>query len=163
MAEIKVLFLCTGNSARSIMAEAILRRLGKGRFAAFSAGSSPTGQVNPLALETLQAQGYGTEGLSSKSWEVYAAAGAPAMDCIITVCDNAAGEVCPVWPGHPAAAHWGFPDPAAAGGDEANKRAVFNQVFAQIEDQIRKLVALPVDDLSSRDAAARLQALKPRD
>lgn len=121
-----VLFLCTGNTARSILAEGILRSEGIGRFRAYSAGSQPKGAVNPFAVETLEAFGYAADGLSSKSWSDFAGRDAPQMDFIITVCDNAAGETCPVWPGHPATAHWGIEDPAAVEGSDVEKRKAFN-------------------------------------
>jgi arsenate reductase len=139
-----VLFLCTGNSARSIMAEALVSTIGRGRFAGFSAGSMPTGRVNPFAVEKVQKIGYTAE-LRSKSWDEFAGAGAPQMDFIITVCDNAAGEACPVWPGHPQTAHWGFADPAAVQGSDDQKRAAFDEVFAQIAARIERFVALPLD------------------
>ncbi|MFZ5560290.1 MAG: arsenate reductase ArsC [Pseudomonadota bacterium] len=142
-----VLFLCTGNSARSVMAEGLLNLLGQGRFRAFSAGSQPTGRVNPFALEILQSVGCDTSGLRSKRWDEFAAPGAPPMDFIITVCDNAAGEACPVWPGHPATAHWGFEDPAAVQGTDAEKRAAFHQVFHQIRHRVQLFLQLPVDKL----------------
>ncbi|MBI3715623.1 MAG: arsenate reductase ArsC [Betaproteobacteria bacterium] len=141
------LFLCTGNSARSVMAEALLSTLGKGRFRAFSAGSQPTGKVNPFAIEKTEALGYAREHLRSKSWDEYAVAGAPQMDIIITVCDNAAGEACPIWPGHPATAHWGFPDPAAAEGSDDDKRHAFDLVFHAIRRRVELLVNLPPDKL----------------
>ncbi len=142
-----VLFLCTGNSARSVMAEGLLNLLGQGRFRAFSAGSQPTGRVNPFALEILQSVGCDTSGLRSKRWDEFAAPGAPPMDFIITVCDNAAGEACPIWPGHPATAHWGFEDPAAVQGTDAEKRAAFHKVFHQIRHRVQLFLQLPVDKL----------------
>lgn len=135
-----MLYLCTGNSARSIIAEAILNHDGAGRFRAFSAGSLPTGRVNPHAIAVLRDQGYPTDGLRSKSWDDFAGAAAPEMDAVITVCDNAAGEVCPHWPGHPACDHWGFPDPAACRGSEDEIQAVFADVFGQIQGRIRAFI-----------------------
>lgn len=142
-----VLFLCTGNSARSVMAEGLLNLLGHGRFRAYSAGSQPTGRVNPFAVEILQSVGYDTSDLRSKSWDEFGAADAPQMDFIITVCDNAAGEVCPIWPGHPVSAHWGFEDPAAVQGTDDEKRAAFKKIFQQIRSRIQLFLALPVDKL----------------
>lgn len=142
-----VLFLCTGNSARSILAEAILNHLGGGRWQAFSAGSHPTGQVNPLTLALLREKGYPTAGLRSKSWDEFAAPGAPAIDLVVTVCDNAAGEICPIWPGRPAKLHMGFPDPAAASGDETSRMNLFRQVHDMIEAKIRRMVELGPDRL----------------
>jgi arsenate reductase len=139
-----VLFLCTGNSARSIMAEALLTTMGQGRFRAYSAGSHPAGRVHPLALEQLRATGYPLEQLRSKSWDEFAAADAPAMDFIITVCDNAAGEVCPLWPGQPVSAHWSFADPAAVAGTEEERRAAFDRIFRQIMARVQTLVSLPL-------------------
>lgn len=139
----KVLFLCTGNSARSIMAEALLSTMGKGRFEVYSAGSQPGGTVNPFAIEQVKLTGYPLDKLRSKSWDEYAAPDAPQMDFIITVCDNAAGEVCPYWPGQPVSAHWGFEDPAAATGTDEEKRAVFVKVFRQIMARVNILVSLP--------------------
>ena len=147
----QILILCTGNSARSIMAEAIINTLGAGRFVAHSAGSQPAGRVHPLALEKLSAIGYPTAQLRSKSWDEFAATDAPQMDFIITVCDNAAGETCPLWPGQPISAHWGFPDPAAVQGSEAEQRAAFEQVFQRITQRVRLLLNLP---LASLDALA---------
>ncbi|MES2185009.1 MAG: arsenate reductase ArsC [Pseudomonadota bacterium] len=142
-----VLVLCTGNSARSIMAEALINTMGAaeagGRFRAFSAGSHPSGVVNPLAIEKARAVGYPVEGLRSKSWDEFAAPGAPQMDFIVTVCDNAAGEVCPLWPGQPISAHWGFEDPAAVEGTEEDKRRAFDTVFRQIMARVRIFVHLP--------------------
>ena len=144
-----VLFLCTGNSARSIMAEALLNTMGKGRFHAYSAGSHPVGTVNPLALEQVQATGYPLNDLRSKSWDEFAVPGAPKMDFIITVCDNAAGEVCPVWPGQPVSAHWGFEDPAAATGTDEQKRAVFSKVARQIMTRVNIFTSLPLHKLEN--------------
>jgi arsenate reductase len=138
-----VLFLCTGNSARSIMAEAIVTNLGQGRFQGFSAGSKPAGKVNPFAIEQVEKLGYPAGQLRSKSWDEFAGDGAPAMDIIITVCDNAAGESCPFWPGHPATAHWGFEDPAAVEGTDQQKRAAFERVRRQIAVRIGAFAALP--------------------
>jgi arsenate reductase len=135
-----VLFLCTGNSCRSIMAECILNRLGGDRFRGFSAGSRPTGAVHPRALALLERRGHPTAGLRAKGWEAFAGEGAPVMDAVITVCDAAAGEVCPVWPGRPARAHWGFPDPAAFRGGEAETEAFFAEVYARIEERIARFV-----------------------
>lgn len=154
-----VLFLCTGNSARSLMAESLLAGLGGGRFRAFSAGSRPAGAPNPLALEVLRRHGLPTAGLRSKSWDEFAREGAPAMDLIFTVCDNAAAEPCPVWPGHPATAHWGFPDPAAAQGTEAERRAAFERVFAGLRARIEAFLALPVEKLPGAELKAWLAAL----
>lgn len=138
-----VLFLCTGNSARSIMAEALVSTLGAGRFHGFSAGSKPGGTVNPYAIEQVQQMGYPIDQLRSKSWDEFAAPGAPRMDFIITVCDNAAGETCPCWPGHPATAHWGFEDPAAVEGTAEQKRAAFEAICAQIRKKVDAFIALP--------------------
>ena len=141
-----VLVLCTGNSARSILGEALFNTLGKGRFKAFSAGSKPAGRVNPGAIELLQEKGISTEGLRSKSWDEFAAPGAPEVDFIFTVCDNAAGEACPIWPGKPATAHWGIPDPAYVESDEA-RRAAFRKAYDQLARRIRLLMALPIEKL----------------
>ena len=135
-----VLFLCTGNSARSILSEAILNRLGNGRFRAFSAGSKPVGRVNPGALELLQRREYPTDGLRSKSWDEFAGSGAPQMDCIVTVCNNAAGETCPVWPGHPATEHWDIEDPAGVGKSDEERRAAFAEAYAVLEKRIEKFL-----------------------
>ena len=139
-----VLFLCTGNSARSIMAEALLTTMGKGRFRGYSAGSHPGGVVNPFAIEQVKKMDYPIENLRSKSWDEFAQPGAPKMDFIITVCDNAAGEVCPVWPGQPIAAHWGFEDPAAAVGSDEDKRQVFEKVCRQIMSRVHVFLGLPL-------------------
>lgn len=139
-----ILFLCTGNSARSIMAEALITTLSKGRFIGYSAGSKPGGKVNPFAIEQVKKTGYPVENLRSKSWDEFAAPGAPHMDFIITVCDNAAGEACPVWPGHPATAHWGFEDPAAVEGSDEQKRAAFEKIYRQIMGRMQTFLSLPV-------------------
>ncbi|MDQ9170441.1 arsenate reductase ArsC [Oxalobacteraceae bacterium R-40] len=139
-----VLFLCTGNSARSIMAEALVTTMSKGRLKGYSAGSKPAGKVNPFAIEQVRKTGYPVEDLRSKSWDEFATPGAPHMDFIITVCDNAAGEQCPYWPGHPTSAHWGFEDPAAAEGTDEQKRAAFEKVFRQIVARMNSFVSLPV-------------------
>jgi len=141
-----VLFLCTGNSARSIIAEALLNVMGKGRFHAYSAGSFPSGKVQPIAAEMARAIGY-DEPLRSKSWDEFADANAPKMDFIITVCDNAAGEVCPVWPGQPVTAHWGVPDPAAVTESEEARRQAFKAAWAMLRQRVELLLALPVDKL----------------
>ena len=142
-----VLFLCTGNSARSIMAEALVTTMGKGRFQGFSAGSKPSGRVNPFAIEQVKKTGYPVDNLRSKSWDEFATPGAPQMDFIITVCDNAAGEVCPYWPGHPVTAHWGFEDPAAVEGTDTEKRAAFEKIFRQIMARMNTFVSLPLKTL----------------
>ena len=144
---ISVLFLCTGNSARSILAEAYLNSAAKGRFRAYSAGSHPAGKVNPFAIELLEKHRLPTKGLRSKSWDEFAAPGAPKMDFVFTVCDNAAGEVCPVWPGNPVSAHWGVDDPAAASGSDAERRKAFLRAFTELSARINSLLALPLDKL----------------
>ena len=141
-----VLVLCTGNSARSILGEVLFNNLGKGKFKAYSAGSKPAGRVNPGAIELLQQQGYSTEGLRSKSWDEFAAPGAPEFDFIFTVCDNAAGEACPLWPGKPATAHWGIPDPAHVEGDE-ERRAAFKKAYEQLARRIHLFMSLPIEKL----------------
>jgi arsenate reductase len=141
-----VLVLCTGNSARSILGEVLFNALGKGRFKAWSAGSKPAGRVNPGALEWLQTHGFSTDGLRSKSWDEFSAPGAPAFDFVFTVCDNAAGEVCPVWYGSPMTAHWGIPDPAHVEGDEA-RRAAFNKAAEQLTRRIQLFLSLPIEKL----------------
>ena len=146
---IKVLFLCTHNSARSILAEAILNHIGQGRFQAYSAGSSPREheQPNPLGLQVLQAAGMSTVGLRSKSWDEFAQPDAPPMDLVITVCDNAAGEVCPYWPGQPATAHWGYPDPSAGEGTDAQKLEAFRQTLHALKRRLEILISLPAAKL----------------
>ena len=145
-----VLFLCTGNSARSILAEAYLNSAGKGRFTAYSAGSHPAGKVNPFALELLEKNRLPTTGLRSKSWEEFARPGAPKLDLVFTVCDNAAGETCPLWPGQPVSAHWGIADPAAVTGPDETKRKAFLRAFSELSTRINLLLALPVDKLDRR-------------
>lgn len=154
---IHILFLCTGNSARSILAESILNHRGEGLFRGFSAGSQPKGQVNPLALEILRQRGHDTGYLRSKSWNEFAAPGAPAMDMVVTVCGNAANEVCPAWPGQPLQVHWGFDDPSDAEGDASTRLQAFHHTFGLIEQRLQQLVALPVREL---DRITLLNALR---
>lgn len=154
-----VLFLCTHNSARSIMAEAILNRRGAGRFRAYSAGSHPKSAPNPYALALLARLGHDVTGLVSKNWDVFAAPGAPSMDLVITVCDDAAGETCPVWIGHPAKAHWGIPDPSRASGAEAEIALAFAEAYGQLERRIDLLLALPVATLEGLGLDARLREI----
>ncbi|MCB1963623.1 MAG: arsenate reductase ArsC [Rhodocyclaceae bacterium] len=142
-----VLFLCTANSARSIIAEAVLTHLSGGRFRAFSAGSHPRGEVHPMALEVLEKAGYPVAGLNSKSWDAFTAEGAPEMDFVFTVCDKAAGASCPVWPGRPVTAHWGFADPAAVGGSHTEQLRAFWQAEREISNRIKQFVNLPVASL----------------
>ena len=142
-----VLFLCTGNSARSILAEAYLNAKGKGRFVAYSAGSHPTGKINPFAVELLQRTRIDTSGLRSKSWDEFAAPGTPKLDFVFTVCDNAAGETCPLWPGQPVTAHWGVQDPAAVQGSDEVKRRAFLSAFTELSTRINYLLALPIEKL----------------
>lgn len=139
-----VLFLCTGNTARSILAEGILARDGHGKFSAYSAGSQPKGMVNPFAIKVLQNFGYSTEGLSSKSWDVFASSDAPKMDFIFTVCDNAAGEACPLWPGQPMTAHWGIADPASVEGTDLDKERAFIEAFRFMRNRIQAFISLPM-------------------
>jgi len=147
----EVLVLCTGNSARSILAEALINHRGAGRFRAYSAGSHPTGRVNPFAVATLQRFGLPTEGLRSKSWNEFAGPGSPRLDFIFTVCDNAAGEVCPLWPGRPITAHWGVPDPAAVEGTDEWKLQAFEDTFRILERRVSRFVDLPLSSLDTRD------------
>lgn len=154
-----VLFLCTKNSARSILAEAALNRLGAGRFKAFSAGSQPAGQVNPYALDLLRNQNFPTADLRSKSWDEFSQPGAPQMDFVFTVCDNAANEVCPIWPGQPMSAHWGVPDPAAVEGTEAVKRAAFAETMRFMNNRISIFVNLPLRSLDRMTLKKRLDAI----
>jgi arsenate reductase len=142
-----VLFLCTGNSARSILAEILLDHWGAGRFKGYSAGSFPKGAVHPLTLDLLERLRLPTDGLRSKSWDEFARAGAPVMDFVFTVCDQAAGEICPVWPGNPITAHWGVPDPAAVEGTEDQRRQAFRDAWRRLEARIKLFIALPIDKL----------------
>jgi arsenate reductase len=154
-----VLFLCTGNSARSILAEALLNHWGRGRFSGFSAGSQPKGSVHPIAIELLKHMQLPTENLASKSWEVFAVPDAPRLDFVFTVCDNAARETCPVWPGQPMTAHWGVQDPAAVAGPDAEKWLAFRQAFKELEARIRIFVSLPIAALDRIKLQERLDAI----
>ena len=154
-----VLFLCTGNSARSILAEVALNHRGAGKFKAYSAGSFPTGKVNPLAIELLQQEGFDTSNARSKSWDEFAGADAPQFDFIITVCDNAANEVCPIWPGKPLSAHWGVPDPAAVEGDIEKKRRAFREAFIVLAWRIDLLVSLPLEKLDAMAQEQKVRAI----
>jgi len=154
-----ILILCTGNSARSILAEALINTLGAGRFKAYSAGSRPTGAVNPFAIEQVRKLGYPVEGLRSKSWDEFAQPGAPQMDFVVTVCDNAAGEVCPLWPGHPVTAHWGFPDPAAVEGSDEVTRAAFALALHQIRKRVQQFLSLPLEALDRMAIEDRMRDL----
>lgn len=154
-----VLFLCTGNTARSILAEGILRKDGAGRFNAYSAGSQPKGIVNPYALKTLEAFDYPAGGFRSKSWEEFAGPDAPVMDFVFTVCDNAAGEACPIWPGQPMTAHWGIEDPAAVEGSDIEKQAAFNLAFRYMKTRISLLLATPIARLDKLKLKARMQEI----
>ena len=156
---LNVLFLCTGNSARSILAEAYLRHAGRGRFASHSAGSHPAGKVNPFALDLLSAKGIAVDGLRSKSWDEFARPGAPRLDLVFTVCDNAAGELCPIWPGQPVTAHWGVVDPAAVQGSEAEKRGAFSDAFALLAARIDRVVGLPLETLDAAAVRRRLEQI----
>ncbi len=154
-----VLFLCTGNSCRSIIAEALLNHLGGGRFRAYSAGSHPAGAVNPRALAALRRRGVPAASPRSKAWDEFAAADAPPMDFIVTVCDNAAGETCPVWPGRPASAHWGVADPAAFAGTDRQAEAVFDATLKALEARIAAFVKLPLDTLAPEELKRRLREI----
>jgi arsenate reductase len=156
---LNVLFLCTGNSARSVIAEAILNKLGGGRFHAYSAGSQPKGQVNPHTVTLLQGLGYDTAGFRSKSWSEFARPGAPALDFVFTVCDNAAGEACPVWPGQPVTAHWGVPDPAEAKGTPAEIALAFKDAYRMLQRRIEIFVALPFRSLDQLSLQAKLKEI----
>ncbi len=156
---LNVLFLCTGNSARSILAEAILNRLGAGKFRAYSAGSHPTGRVNPLALNLLRKTNYDVANLRSKSWEEFAAPSAPKLDFVFTVCDDAANEACPIWPGQPMSAHWGLPDPAKVEGTEAERNLAFADTMRMLTQRIGIFVNLPLDKLSKLSLQAELDTI----
>jgi len=157
--DVNVLFLCTGNSARSILAEAYLNSAGRGRFIAYSAGSHPAGKVHPFALELLQKNRLPTNGLRSKNWDEFAQPGAPKLDFVFTVCDNAAGETCPVWPGQPVTAHWGIADPAAATDSEQEKRKAFLRAFTELSARINLLLALPLEKLDRLTLKRRLDEI----
>jgi arsenate reductase len=154
-----VMFLCTGNTARSVLAEGILRKEGAGHFNAYSAGSKPKGVVNPFAIKTLEAFGYPADGYRSKSWDEYAKPKAPVMDFIFTVCDNAAGETCPIWPGHPMTAHWGVEDPAAVEGLDIDKERAFSTAFKQLRNRIILFVSLPFEKLDEIAIKRRLREI----
>ena len=154
-----VLFLCTGNSARSILAEAYLNSAGKGRFTAYSAGSNPHGKVNAFALELLAKHGIDTNGLRSKSWGEFAAPGAPELRFVFTVCDNAAGEACPLWRGQPITAHWGVADPAAVQGSDEDKRKAFRKAFAELSTRINLMLALPIEKLDRQTLTGKLKEI----
>jgi protein-tyrosine-phosphatase len=154
-----VLFLCTGNSARSIIAECVLNRLGHGRFRAYSAGSFPKGEVHQYALELLRRQAFDTDALRSKSWNEFAAQGAPQLDFVFTVCDNARGEVCPIWPGQPMTAHWGMPDPAAVEGNEAERRLAFAETLRMLNNRVGAFVNLPLKSLDKLSLQKRIDEI----
>jgi protein-tyrosine-phosphatase len=154
-----VLFLCTGNSARSVMAEAILNRIGQGKFRAFSAGSQPKGQVNPITIQLLKSLNYDTSSLRSKSWAEFAKPGSPPLDFVFTVCDNAAGETCPVWPGQPMTAHWGVPDPAEARGSEAEIGLAFKDAYRMLSQRIGIFTALPIRSLDKLSLQQKLREI----
>ena len=154
-----VLFLCTGNSARSILAEAILNREGRGKFKAYSAGSHPKGEVHPIALETLDEMGFVTEGYRSKPWDEFAVEGAPELNFVFTVCDIAAGEVCPTWPGQPMTAHWGIEDPAAVEGDEEHQRSAFRAAFFSLQRRIGLFLALPLESIDELSLQTKLREI----
>lgn len=162
MASHNVLFLCTGNSARSILAEAYLNSAARGRFVAYSAGSHPAGKVSPFALELLRKHGIGSEGLRSKNWGEFARPGAPKMSFVFTVCDNAAGGVCPIWPGQPMTAHWGIEDPAVVQGSDEDKRKAFLKAFTQLTTRINLLLNLPIEKLDRMALKARLDEIGKR-
>jgi arsenate reductase (thioredoxin) len=154
-----ILFLCTGNSARSILAESIMNRIGRDRFHAYSAGSHPKGGINPQAIALLKKLDFPTEGLRSKSWDEFAAPGAPPLDFVITVCDQAAGEVCPIWPGQPMTAHWGMPDPAAVEGSEAEKSLAFAEAYRMLNNRISAFANLKLSGLNRLSLQARLREI----
>jgi arsenate reductase len=158
-APFNVLFLCTGNSARSILAESLVNHWGRGKFVGFSAGSHPKGAVHPIALQLLKQMNLPTDGLRSKSWDEFAAPGSPRLDFVFTVCDNAAGEVCPVWPGQPMTAHWGVEDPAAMQGSDTDKWVVFRRVFRELESRIKVFTSLPIRSLDRIKLQERLDAI----
>ena len=154
-----VLILCTGNSARSILAESLINHWGRGKFVGFSAGSSPKGKVHPIAIELLKQMNLPTEGLRSKSWDEFAVPGAPPLDFVFTICDNAAGEMCPIWPGQPMTAHWGVEDPAAVEGSETDKWLAFRTAFRELESRIRIFTSLPIRSLERAKLQERLREI----
>ena len=154
-----ILVLCTGNSARSIIGEALFNTMGAGRFKAYSAGSHPTGRVNPFAIEQVRELGYPVDNLRSKSWDEFAAPGAPELDFVVTVCDKAAGEMCPLWPGQPVTAHWGFPDPVAVEGTDDEKRAFFAQTLRQMRNRVQLFLSLPLETLDRMAIENRMKAI----
>jgi arsenate reductase len=154
-----VLFVCTANSARSVLGEAILRHAGNGAYSTYSAGSTPRGKVNPDALACLERHGLPTNGFRSKSWDEFAGADAPKMDLIVTVCDSAAGEACPIWPGHPMVVHWGIPDPASVEGDDKARGDAFDLAYERMKRRIERFLTLPDDVLASPDAKAQVAAI----
>ena len=154
-----ILVLCTGNSARSILGEALFNTMGAGRFKAYSAGSHPAGRVNPFAIELVAGLGYPVDGLRSKSWDEFAQPDSPEMDFIVTVCDKAAGEMCPLWPGQPVTAHWGFPDPAAVEGTDEVKREAFKQTLRQIRNRVQLFLSLPLETLDRMAIESRMKAI----
>jgi protein-tyrosine-phosphatase len=155
----RILVLCTGNSARSVMAEALFDVLGNGRFEAYSAGSKPSGRVQPMAAELAASIGYDTSRLRSKSWDAFSGPDAPTLDLVVTVCDNAAGEACPVWYGTPLVAHWGVEDPAAVEGDDDTRRRAYAQAFAALRRRVERFVALPVETLDRATAEREIRAI----
>ena len=158
-----VLFLCTGNSARSVLAEAVLNHVGEGRFHAFSAGSTPKGQIHPMTLKTLQEAGLPTDGLRSKSWDEFAGLDAPKMDFVFTVCDNAAGETCPIWPGKPMTAHWGIEDPAAVTGPEFKQRQAFEDALRFMRNRIAAFINLPLESIDKMALTSKLRGIGAMD
>lgn len=154
-----VLFLCTGNSARSVLGEALLNKLGAGRFRGFSAGSTPKGEIHPMTLAVLADAGIATEGLRSKSWDEFAGPGAPQMDFVFTVCDNAAGEACPIWPGHPLSAHWGIEDPAAVPGGDFRQRQAFEDALRFMRNRITAFVNLPLQSIDRMTLTGKLKSI----
>lgn len=157
--KVNVLFLCTGNSARSIIAESIMNRLGQGKFVGYSAGSQPKGEVHPYTKDLLEKLNHPTDELRSKSWDEFAEAGAPKLDFVFTVCDNAAAEVCPIWPGQPMSAHWGVPDPAEASGSEAERRVAFSEAYRMLNNRISIFVNLPLESLDKLSLQKRLDQI----
>jgi len=161
--EINILILCTGNSARSILAESLINKLGKGRVHGFSAGSSPAGKVNPFAIELLADKGLPVAGLRSKSWDEFAKPGAEKIDFVITVCDNAAGEVCPIWPGHPVVAHWGIPDPAGVEGSDEQKAEAFSLAYDRLEKRLTAFFSLSFEELDTDLLKSKMNAIGQMD